>query len=57
VAKVKQPYDETRYVPWVGRDVAPGEVVTVPDDDLASYVEAGWEAVAEPARATRVKES
>lgn len=27
MAKVKQPYGETRFVPWIGRDVKPGEVV------------------------------
>lgn len=43
MAKIRQPYDEVRYVPWLDRDVAPGEVVTVPDVDLASYLEAGWE--------------
>lgn len=26
MAKVKQPYGETRFVPWIGRDVKPGEV-------------------------------
>lgn len=42
MAKVKQPYDQTRYVPWLRRDVDPGEVVEVPDEDLPAYVEAGW---------------
>ncbi len=42
MARVKQPYAERRYVPWIGREVDPGEVVDVPDGDLASYLEAGW---------------
>ena len=56
MAKVKQPYEQTRFVPWIGRDVAPGEVVTVPDDDAVSYVEAGWVQVTEP-KASKAKES
>lgn len=43
MAKVKQVYGEVRHVPWLGRDVKDGEVVDVPDDDLAGYLEAGWE--------------
>lgn len=43
MAKVKQPYGETRFVPWIGRDVKPGEVVEVPESDLPGYLEAGWE--------------
>lgn len=42
MAKVTQPYPEERFVPWLGLNVAPGETVEVPDDDLASYLEAGW---------------
>ena len=56
MAKVKQPYEETRFVPWIGRDVDPGEVVTVPDADVASYVEAGWVQVGEP-KASKTRES
>lgn len=41
--KIKQVYGETRFVPWLGRDVGDGEVVDVPDADLAGYLEAGWE--------------
>lgn len=40
--KVKQPYAEARQVPWLGRTVQPGEVVAIPDGELASYLEAGW---------------
>lgn len=43
MARVKFPYDEERFVPWIGRTVQPGETVEVPDADLASYVEAGWQ--------------
>lgn len=43
MARVKQPYDEERYVPWVGRTVQPGEVIEVPDGDLDSYLAAGWQ--------------
>lgn len=43
MAKVRQPYPEPRFVPWLGTTVNPGQVVEVPDDDLASYVEAGWQ--------------
>ncbi|MFE9192058.1 hypothetical protein ACFYL6_20880 [Micromonospora sp. NPDC007208] len=43
MARVKQPYDERRMVAWLGREVDPGEIVEVPDGDLASYLEAGWQ--------------
>lgn len=43
MAKVKQPYPEERFVPWIGTNVKPGAVVEVPDADLPSYLEAGWE--------------
>lgn len=44
MAKLKQPFDEARTVPWLGHVlVEPGEVVTVPDADLASWLEGGWE--------------
>jgi hypothetical protein len=44
VAKLKQPFDEARVVPWMGHIIVePGAVVTVPDEDLASYLEGGWE--------------
>lgn len=40
---VRQPYAEAREVPWLGgRTVQPGEVVSIPDGELASYLEAGW---------------
>lgn len=42
MARVKFPHDEEHFVPWIGRLVQPGEVVEIPDTDLASYVEAGW---------------
>lgn len=50
MAKVKAPEHWTgaHYVPWLMRDVEPGEVVEVPDGDLPSYVEGGWEKAAEP---------
>lgn len=44
MARVKQPYDEERFVPWIGRTVKPGEIVEVPDGDLVNYLEAGWTA-------------
>lgn len=44
MARVKQPYDERRWVPWLGREVDPGDIVEVPDTDLPSYLEAGWSA-------------
>ncbi|MGA4726292.1 hypothetical protein ACPB67_02630 [Micromonospora taraxaci] len=43
MARVKQPYDERRWVPGVGREVDPGETVEIPNGDLASYLEAGWQ--------------
>ncbi len=43
MARVKQPYDERRWVGWLGREVDPGETVEVPDRDLASYLESGWQ--------------
>lgn len=45
MARVKQPYDEERFVPWLARTVAPGETVEVPDEHLVNYVEAGWQPV------------
>ncbi|MEW2442787.1 hypothetical protein [Micromonospora marina] len=42
MARVKQPFDEPRFVPWIGRTVDPGEIVEVPDGDLVNYLEAGW---------------
>lgn len=46
MARVKSPYDEPREVPWLERidehPVQPGEVVEVPDEMLASFIEAGW---------------
>ncbi len=43
MAKIKQPYDEPREVPALGyQTVNPGDEVDVPDDHLASYLEAGW---------------
>lgn len=45
MAKVRQPYEEPRWVPWLGTTVNPGQVVEVPDDQVASYLEAGWEEV------------
>jgi hypothetical protein len=64
MAKVKQPYPEERFVPWIGTNVPPGAVVEVPDGDLPSYLEAGWEpgdpatkkAAAEIAKARAVAE-
>lgn len=44
MARVKQPYDDERFVPGVGRLVQPGEIVEVPDDELPNYLEAGWSA-------------
>ncbi len=55
MAKVRQPYPEPRFVPWLGIMVNPGQVVEVPDDDLASYVEAGWQPV--EAKVAKSKES
>lgn len=43
MAKVKQAFPERRFVPWAGRDVDPGEVLDVADDELASWMEGGWE--------------
>lgn len=55
MAKVKQVYEETRYVPWLGREVQPGEVVDVPDVDLPGYLEAGWEPADKATTAARQK--
>ena len=59
MAKVKTPatWDRTHYVPWLQRDVEPGQVVDVPDHDLESYLASGWtqEKAAEPRN--KVKES
>lgn len=54
MAQVRQPYGERRMVPWLGREVDPGEVVEVPDRDLPSYLEAGW-TTADPARPAKVR--
>ena len=42
MAKVKQSFGETRFVPGLGREVEDGEVIEVPDGELASYLEGGW---------------
>ena len=52
MARVRQPYDEPVDVPWLGRVVNPGQVVDVPDEDLDSYLAAGWQ----PAEAGAKKE-
>lgn len=51
MAKVKQPFDEERYVPWLGRVVRPGETVDVPDDEVDSYLAGGWQPVGRAAKA------
>lgn len=41
--KVRQPYDEPVVVPALDqRTVNPGQVVTIPEDQLASFLSAGW---------------
>ncbi len=45
MARVKFPHGEEHFVPWIGRLVQPGEIVDVPDSDLPSYVEAGWQEI------------
>lgn len=57
MAKVKPPaaWEYAHYVAWLDRSVDPGEVVEVPDKDLPSYLEGGWEKAAEPRN--KVKES
>lgn len=57
VARVTQPYAERRWVPWLGREVDPGETVEVPDRDLTAYLEAGWTEHKAPAAKTKSKES
>lgn len=43
MAKVRQPYDEPVIVPALDdRVVNPGQVVTIPDDQLPNFLEAGW---------------
>lgn len=44
MARVKAQFEERRWVPWIGREVDPGEIVEVPDGDLPNYLEAGWSA-------------
>lgn len=55
MAKVKQVYGESRFVPWIGREVMNGEVVEVPDEDLPGYLEAGWDPADKPTTAARQK--
>lgn len=55
MAKVKQVYGEVRHVPWLGRDVQPDEVVDVPEEELAGYLEAGWEPADKATRAAQQK--
>ena len=55
MARVRQPYDEPVDVPWLGRVVNPGQVVDVPDEDLDSYLAAGWQP-AEAGASTAKKE-
>ncbi len=43
MAKVRQPYDEPVVVPALDhRTVNPGQVVTVDDREVASFLAAGW---------------
>lgn len=49
MARVKAQFEERRWVPWIGREVDAGEIVEVPDADLASYLEAGWSAAQDKA--------
>jgi len=55
--KFRSPYRDARVVPWLGpgRTVQPGEVVNIPDDLEANFVEAGWERVL-PVKTTKQKE-
>ncbi len=41
MAKVKSPYADL--MENAGRMVGPGEVIEIPDSDLASYLEVRWE--------------
>jgi hypothetical protein len=44
MAKLRQPFEEPRVVPWLGHIIVePGQTITVPDEDLASWLEGGWE--------------
>lgn len=42
MAKYRNPYDEPREVPLLGRVVDVDEVVPVPDALAPSFLEAGW---------------
>jgi hypothetical protein len=55
MAKVKQPFGEQRWVPWLSRLVEPGETVEVPDDELESWLAGGWHPVDRAARAAAKK--
>lgn len=59
MAKVKPPasWEHPHYVAWLERNVDPGQVVEVPDNDLDAYLAAGWteDKAAQPR--TKVKES
>lgn len=59
MAKVKPPagWDGPHYVAWLERNVDPGQVVEVPDDDVPSYVEGGWQEVKAAEPRNKVKES
>lgn len=59
MAKVKPPaaWEHTHYVPWLQRDVDPGQTVDVPDEDVPSYLEGGWTEVKAAEPRTKVKES
>lgn len=59
MAKVKTPttWEHQHYVAWLERNVDPGESVDVPDDDLPSYVAAGWQEVKAAEPRNKVKES
>lgn len=55
MAKIKNAFGETRFTPWLGRDVAADEVVEIPDDELAGYLEGGWEPADKATKAAQQK--
>ena len=56
--KVKNPYDEARWIPDLDLTVEPGESIEVPQDVGRSLVAQRWEAVPadKAAKATKDKE-
>lgn len=55
--RMRSPYDEDRHIPWLGRDVAPDEVVDVPAEYVPHFLAAGWSEVDKPTAPRKAAET